>query len=148
MLKLKVRKFSGLIPTFVEVTWEKLVALRNHKDNFQNNSKFRLAKPVKSEIGIISQHYIENTNKNVRRGKNVSQWRQTKEVISWFQGTKDKEKSFFPKFKIARISPPILKDLLANAIKYAITVVTIEKKVTDTIIHSRKLLLLNNYETG
>ena len=78
----------------------------------------------------------------------MSQWRQTKEVISWFQGTKDKEKSFFPKFKIARISPPILKDLLANAIKYAITVVTIEKKVTDTIIHSRKLLLLNNYETG
>ena len=78
----------------------------------------------------------------------MSQWRQTKEVISWFQGMKDKEKSFFPKFKIARISPPILKDLLANAINYAITVVTIEKKVTDTIIHSRKLLLLNNNETG
>ena len=87
-----------------------------------------MTRKSKSEIGIISQQYIKKINKNVRRGKNVSQWHKTKEAISWVQEMKDKEKSFFTKFKIASFYPPILKDLLTNAIKFAITVVTIEKE--------------------
>lgn len=36
---------------------------------------------------VISKHYIEEKNKNVRRGINVNPWRNTEEVIPWFKGT-------------------------------------------------------------
>ena len=42
--------------------------MHSFKDNFQNNPKCRLINPAKSEIGIISKHYIEEINKCVRRG--------------------------------------------------------------------------------
>ena len=40
--------------------------------------------------------------------------------------------------------PSISKELLTNAIYFAGTITTIDKKVIDTIIHSRKSLLFSN----
>ena len=41
---------------------EAFVTLKDHKENFQNNPKYRLLNPAKSEIGIISKHCIEKIN--------------------------------------------------------------------------------------
>ena len=76
----------------------------------------------------------------------MNQWRNTQEVISWFKGIKNKEKSSFTKFGIVDFYPSISKDLLTNAINCACIVTTIDKKVIDTIVHSRKLLLFSNNE--
>ena len=42
--------------------------------------------------------------------------------------------------------PPILKDLLTNAIDFARTIRSFYKKVIDTIMHSRKSLLFSIIE--
>ena len=42
--------------------------------------------------------------------------------------------------------PSISKDLLTNAINFASTIKTIDKKVIDTIMQSGKSLLFNNNE--
>ena len=132
------------------MTWEdqhqSFITLKDHKDNFQNNPKCGVINPAKSEIGIVSKHYIEEINKRIRRGIKVNQWRNTQEVISWFTGIKSKEKSSFTKFDIVDFYPSISKDLLTNAINFASTITSIDKKVVDTIMHSRKSLLFINNE--
>ena len=102
--------------------------------------------PVKSEIGIISKHYVEEISKKFRRGINVNQWRNTQEEISWFKVIKSKEKSSFTKFDTADFYPSISKDLVTNAINFSSIITTIDKKVIDTIMHSRKSLLFSNNE--
>ena len=52
---------------------EAFVTLKDHKENFQNNPKCRLLNPAKSEIGIISKHYIEKINSNIRKTTNMNQ---------------------------------------------------------------------------
>ena len=54
--------------------------------------------------------------------------------------------SSFTKFDIVDFYPLISKELLINAINFTGTITTIDKKVVDTIIHSRKSLLLNNHK--
>ena len=44
---------------------ESFATLKYHQENFQNNPKCRLLNPAKSEIGIISKHYIEKINGNI-----------------------------------------------------------------------------------
>ena len=101
---------------------------------------------AKSEIGVISKHYIEEINKNVTRDINVNQCHNTQEVISWFKGMKNKEKNSFTQFDIVDFYPSISKDLLRNSIYFASTITAIDKNVIDTIMHSRKSLLFSNNE--
>ena len=61
---------------------QSFITLKDHKENFQNNPKFRLINPAKSEIGIVSKHYIDQINKSIRKKLNVNQWRNTQAVIS------------------------------------------------------------------
>ena len=67
----------------------------------------------------------------------MNQWRNTQEIISWFKGIKSKDKSSFTKFDIVDFYLPISKDLLTNAINFASTSTTIDKKVIDSTMHSR-----------
>ena len=59
---------------------ESFITLKDHKENFQNNPKCRLLNPVKSEIGIISKHYIEKINSNIRKTTNMNQWQNMQAV--------------------------------------------------------------------
>ena len=122
------------------------MTLKDHKDNFQNSPKSRLINPAKSEIGIVSKRYIEEINKSNRRAINVNEWHNAQEVISWFKGIKNKEKSSSAKFDIADCYPSISKDLSTNAINFVSTITSIDETVIDTIMHSRKSLLFSNNE--
>ena len=41
------------------------ITLKDHNDNFLNCPKCRLINPAKSEIGIVSKHYLEKINDNI-----------------------------------------------------------------------------------
>ena len=49
------------------------VTLKDHKANFQNDPKRRLINPPKSEIGIISKHYLELINNKIREKTQINQ---------------------------------------------------------------------------
>ena len=53
---------------------EFFATLKDHKETFQNSPKCRLLNPAKSEIVIISNHYIEKINSNLRKITNMNQW--------------------------------------------------------------------------
>ena len=101
---------------------QSFITLKDHQGNFQNNRKYRLINPAKSEVDIVSKYYFEKVNKNIRRGIKVNQRRKTQEVILLFKGIKNKENICFTKFGIVDFYPLISKDLLTNAINFASTI--------------------------
>ena len=52
---------------------EAFVTLKDHKANFQINPKCRLINPAKSEIVIISKHYLELVNNKIREKIQMNQ---------------------------------------------------------------------------
>ena len=36
------------------------ITLKDHKENFRNNTKCRLINPSKSEVGLVSKSYLSN----------------------------------------------------------------------------------------
>ena len=80
-------------------------------------AKCRLINPTKSEIGIISKHYLKLVKNEISEKTQINQWRNTKSVIEWFTAIKNKSKISFIKFDIVEFYPPISKELLSKAIK-------------------------------
>ena len=60
------------------------ISLKDHKDNFLSDPKCRFINPAKSEIGKISELFIENINTKIRSLSAVHQWKDTDVVINWF----------------------------------------------------------------
>ena len=49
------------------------VTIKDHKDNFRVNRKYRLLNPTKSELGKISKHILQQISTNIRTALNVNQ---------------------------------------------------------------------------
>ena len=119
------------------------ITIKDHKENFPNTIKCRLINPAKSEIGIISKHYLETINKSIRLKSQANQWRNTSSVISWFKNIPSKEHSKFIKFDIVNFYPSITEELLMKSINYAKSIDTIDDNVVKVIMHSRRSLLFD-----
>ena len=113
--------------------WESFVTLKDHKENFQNNSKCRLLNAAKSKIGKTTS---------------MNEWQNMQAVITWFKTIKNKRNGSFIKSVIVDFYPSILKDLLTKCINYAKSIATIEEKLITIVFHARKLLLLTKPVLG
>ena len=98
---------------------QSFITLKYNKENFQKNPKCRLINPAKSEIGIVSKHYINHINKSFREKLNVNQWRKRQAEITWFKDIKSNNISSFIKFDTGDIYLSISKDLLLKAINFS-----------------------------
>ena len=65
-----------------------LVTVKDHKDNFETNPKFRLINPAKSELGKISKITLDNINSQIRKRTELNQWKNSLSVIDWFNNIK------------------------------------------------------------
>ena len=119
------------------------ITIKDHKDNFLNNTKCRLINPAKSEIGIISKTYLEKINDNIQQRTKLNQWKNTSSVISWFKDIASKENSKFIKFDIVDFYPSITEQLLTKALVYARSIDAIDANIVNIIMHSRKSLLFD-----
>ena len=104
------------------------ITLKDHKDNFNQNTKCWLINPSKSEVGLVSKHYLNSIISTVAEKSGVNQWRNTAIVIDWFKNLPNKSKCRFIKFDIADFYPSITKDLLEKSIEYAKSFTIIECK--------------------
>ena len=122
------------------------VTLKDHKDNFRSNPKCRLINPAKTDIGKISRKIIERVNLAIRNHCKPQQWKNTTEVISWFNNIKNKHKCKFMKFDIVEFYPSISEQLLEDAINFAKSITEITQDEINIIWHSRKSLLFDKSE--
>ena len=120
------------------------ITLKDHKDNFQNQPKCRLINPAKTEIGIISKHYLQEINNTIRQQTKLTQWRNTTETLQWFHTLENKPSLRFIQLDIVDFYPSISQTLYNNAITFAKNKTDITPEQLHTIAHARKSLLFNH----
>ena len=120
------------------------LTLKDHKPNFNNNPSCRLINPCKTEIGKISKHILVRINSNILKAANHNQWKNTDEVIHWFNNVDSKHKSSFICFDICEFYPSISEELLNKALAFASKYDNISEDEKHTILHTKKSMLYNN----
>ena len=122
------------------------ITLKDHKDNFMNNPKFRLINPAKSNIGKISSQILKKINQEVRNATGLNQWQSTKAVTDWFNQIKSKTKKRFMQLDIVEFYPSISEALLNTALDFASRHTAIPEEEARIIKHSRKALLFSQQD--
>ena len=137
LYKLTTEEYNKLLIENISRTYKKTTTSAINSINTE-------AKAIaKSEIGIVSKHYIDQINKSIREKLNVNQWRNIQAVITWFKNIKSKSSSSFIKFDIVDFYLSISKDLLLKVINFAKSITPIQDKFIETISYSCKALLFN-----
>lgn len=119
------------------------ITLKDHKPNFKNRPTCRLINPCKSEIGKISKQTLQRINAKIINSTKFNQWKNTDEVIHWFNNVDNKHKCAFISFDVCEFYPSISEDLLNKALDFA----SMYDKITDNekhiIRHAKKSSLYN-----
>ena len=123
------------------------VTLKDHKENFQNNPKFRLINPAKSDLGKVSKVILDNINNRIKSSINVNQWKNSYSVIDWFKSVNNKPNHMFLSFDIVDFYPSITEELLDKVISWAKTITSISDDHVAVIKHARKSLLFHQNKT-
>ena len=130
----------------IEITAKKepFITLKDHKPNFDTNPKGRLINPTKSEIGKISKQTLDRINKRVMEKTKTNLWRNTREVIKWFQAIENKSTYRFISFDVVEYYPSITEELLEKALAFASQFDTISQEERDIIMHAKRSCLYAN----
>ena len=120
------------------------ITLKVHKDNFFNKPSCRLINPTKNELGKISKKIIEQINQEILKKNDVNQWKNTSNVINWFNNIENKKDCSFIQFDIKEFYPSITEEILEKAISFAKSLMDIDDHKIRTIKHCRKSLLFHN----
>ena len=101
--------------------------LKDHNPNFTNNPKTRLINPAKNEISRLSKSNLDKISKKLRNTARLNQWKDTSEVINWFNKIEEERKHTFIVANIKDFYPSISKYLLQKALEFAKTKVSINQ---------------------
>ena len=121
--------------------------LKDHKDNFANNPQVRLINPAKNELGRISKVILDKINLAIREHFSFNQWKNTQNVIDWFNKIPNKKVHKFVVFDIKEFYPLNKEQLLKEALDFSNSYINILKNNKKIINHARKSLLFNKQQT-
>ncbi|GFS09353.1 inositol hexakisphosphate and diphosphoinositol-pentakisphosphate kinase 2 [Elysia marginata] len=105
---------------------------------------YRLINPCKPEIGKISKHILERIVTTIQEKTNANQWRNTKDVLNWFEKINNKNDHTFISFDICDFYPSINESLLDQALQFASQYTTITAEEQHIIKHTKKTTLYHN----
>ena len=128
----------------ITATQQCFVTIKDHKDNFRVNPKYRLLNPTKSELGKMSKHILQKISTNIRTVLNVNQWQNLLEVIKWFKNIKSKNLHMFTVFDIHEFCSSISEKLLKDVVLVAQTYTNINQKDIEVIFHCHRSLLFHD----
>ena len=100
--------------------------------------------PTKNELGKISKKIIEQINQEILNKIDVNQWKNTDNVISWFNNIENNKDCTFIQFDIKNFYPSITEEILEEAISFAKSLIDIDDHKIRTIKHCRKSLFFHN----
>ena len=92
------------------------ITIKDHKENFPNSIKCRLINPCKSQLGKVSKAILDQVNSKIRASTWYTQWKNTNDVIKWFNNVENKTRKSFIKFDVVEFYPSITKRLVLKAI--------------------------------
>ena len=92
------------------------IALKDHKENFRNNSTCRLINPTKGELDKISKIILKEINTQVKETLIISQWKNTRSAIDWFRNKNLKQNCLFIQLDIKDFYSSIRETKLDKAL--------------------------------
>ena len=122
------------------------ITLKDHKENFSSNPTCRLINPSKNELGKISKYILQDINVQLLTKLKSMQWKNSDNVIQWFNNIPDKKNCKFIQLDIKEFYPSITEEALNKAISFANEHITIPDDNIRIIKHCRKSLLFNKDE--
>ena len=123
------------------------ISIKDHKKHFPVNIECRVLNPGKNELGKISKAILEKTVKEIRAKFPLTQWKNSCDVIVWFNNIKHKNTKCFVNFDIVSFYPSIKEEHLIKAINFARTYTNIEDKYVNLIKHTCNTILTYNNKT-
>ena len=87
-----VKKLELEDRVFATSKLEAFHTLKDHKENFKNNPTSRLINPTKPELGRVSKIYLSEIVEIVRRESGLTQWKNTFDLLSWYNSLSNKQK--------------------------------------------------------
>ena len=120
------------------------ITVKDHKENFENNTKCRLINPAKPELGKASKKILSRVVTSLRKKTNFNQWKNSFSVIDWFNNLQEKSKLTFLQFDIVEFYPSISENLLKEALKWAENLVAISCEKCNLILKTKKSILFHN----
>ena len=91
----------------------------------------------------ISKKVIEQINQEILKKTDVNQWKNTSNIINWFNNIEIKKDCSFIEFCIKEFYLSIPEEILEEAISLAKSLIEIEDHKIRTIKHSRKSILFH-----
>ena len=79
---------------------ETFIAVKEQKEGFSHTLSFSFINPSKSDIGKISKSILDKINKAVLSTVSANQWKNTSDLIKWFNSIPNKKVSSFVNFNI------------------------------------------------
>ena len=122
------------------------VTVKDHKDEFPNKTPCRLLNSSKSNLENISKAILDKINQHLLASTNINQWKNTQNVLNWFDKIENKRDVAFIQFDIENFYPSITMELLYKSIQFAKEITSISDEDLNVIIQSRKTLLFHNQE--
>ena len=119
------------------------ITVKDHKEDFPANPKFRLINPSKTDIGKVSKVILDKINTSLLEKIKVNQWKSSKAVINWFKDIRDKHRCSFIKFDVDNFYPSITLELFTKAIEFAKMHVSITEEELKIIRQARKTLIIS-----
>ena len=123
---------------------DSFITIKDHKDNFENNTKCRLINPAKSDLGKISKKILTKLVTSLKERTNLNLWKNSDSVIEWFKNLDNKNSLTFIQFDICEFYPSISEKLMKDALNYAKTHTEITTEDTKTILQTKKSFLFEN----
>ena len=140
----KVVKNLELEDRVFETTQRQCFAtVKDHKENFPNKVTARLINPMKPESGKISKNILENINNTIRSKTGLNQWKDTDDVLNWFEKIKNKRNKSFIQVDVVNFYPSISEKLLKEAIEWAKKFIDIPDEDIEVILESKNSIILN-----
>ena len=102
--------------------------------------------PAKNELGKVSKNILEKVIKNLVEQTRLNLWKNTAEVINWFNLLKNQRNTKFLKFDIVEFYPSITKKLLEKALNFALSFTELNESEMEIIMHTKHSLLIHNNE--
>ena len=97
---------------------ETFATLKDHKDNFYNKPSSRLINLTKNELGKISKRIIEQINQEILKKIDANQWKNTNNVMNWFNNIENKKDCTFIQFDIKDVYPSVTEEILEEDISF------------------------------
>ena len=95
------------------------ITLKDHKENFDASTPFRLTNPCKSQIRKVSKRLLKGLNNDLLAILNINHRRDISQVIDWFKKLECKSKSNFIQVDVKEYYPSITGKMLVKAISFA-----------------------------